>query len=192
MRRSEQDAAELIETVCRGDQEALTALFDRFADRVYGIALSVLRCPADAEEVCSEVFGKVWMCAERFDPERGSAEAWLSVIARNCSLDRIRRNARHARQVPWSADQLADSNLADHNVPESWLEERVFRSAVVDALDSLSRGQRRVIRLSLLQGLSQQEIAQALRMPLGTVKSHCRRGLLRMRSALNCFDPARQ
>lgn len=192
MRKTEQEVSELIESICQGDEQALAVLFDCFADRVYSIALSVLRCPADAEEVTSEVFGKVWLSAERFDPERGSIKAWLSAIARNTSLDRIRRNARHVGQQKLPAEDIAASVADERDVPETWLEEMDFRSAVANAMRSLSQGQRRVVRLVLLQGLSQQEIARHLRMPLGTVKSHSRRGLTRMRSALVRFDPARQ
>jgi RNA polymerase sigma-70 factor, ECF subfamily len=189
MAQQHTDASELIEAVCRADEHALAALFDRFADRVYGHALSILRCPADAEEVCSEVFEKVWMCAERYNPERGSVAAWLGTIARNASFDRLRRNARHGRN---RVDADIDASEAFHPAPELLVDRRQFSEAAREALATLTEAQRHVLRLAFIQGLTHQDIANRLRMPLGTVKSHCRRGLCSMRSALTRFDPARQ
>lgn len=183
------DPTQLIEAVCCADEQALSALFERFADRIYGQALSILRCPADAEEVCSAVFEKVWMRAEHYDPGRGSVAAWLGAIARNASLDHLRRSARHRRD---RVEFDLDGAEAAQSVPEILVDQTQFMEAAREALTSLSAAQRRVVRLAFIQGLAHQEIANRLRMPLGTVKSHCRRGLCVMRSALTRFDPARQ
>ncbi|MDZ7789143.1 MAG: sigma-70 family RNA polymerase sigma factor [Xanthomonadales bacterium] len=183
------DPSELIESICGADERALATLFDLYADRVYGQALSILRCPDDAEEVCSEVFDKAWIGAERFDPERGSVATWLGAMARNASLDRLRRNARHVRD---RVDVDVDGAESLQPVPELLVDQKQFKEASRDALATLSKTQRRVLRLAFIQGLTHQDIANRLRMPLGTVKSHCRRGLCAMRSALIRFDPARQ
>ncbi len=185
-------AEQLIERICESDESALATLFDMFATRVYSIAVSIVRCSALAEETCSDVFMQVWMKADRFDPARGSAKAWISTLARSRSLDCLRRESRHRsdRVHPGSCvDAYTDQNAEetfDH------LESATAAGAVRDTLHSLNAGQRQVIRLAFFKGLSHQEIAERLSMPLGTVKSHCRRGLGRMRTALSCFNPAQR
>lgn len=184
---------QLIEAICCADETALAELFDRQVDRIYGIALAVLRCPNEAEEVCSEVFEKIWRCAEGYRVERGSVESWMAAIARNASRDRLRRQSRRpelsgARPELEQAESVAGTVLA----PEQWVDQAAFRSAVRTALQCLSDGQRRVVRLAFIQGLTHREISKRLKMPLGTVKSHCRRGLGSMRLALNRFDPTDQ
>lgn len=184
---------QLVEGICRADQHALAALFDRQVDRVYSIALKLLHCPYEAEEVCSEVFDRVWRRAEGFDPERGSVEGWIGAIARNASLDRLRRQARNPEVSAGDPEAfvLTPAPEADSS-PEQWVDRAAFRRAAESAMDRLSAAQRRVVSLAFVQGLTHEEISRRLKLPLGTVKSHCRRGLNAMRSALNGFDPAEQ
>lgn len=185
-------AEQLIERVCESDESALATLFDMFADRVYAIAVSIVHSSALAEEICSDVFMQVWMKADRFDPVRGSAKAWIFTMARSRSLDALRREARHRREQLHPETDVAA--YTDDNAEQTFdqLETATVASAVRDSLHALNRGQRQVIRLAFFKGLSHQEIAERLGLPLGTVKSHCRRGLGRMRSVLSLFDPARR
>lgn len=182
---------QLIEAICRADRDALAMLFDRQVDRVYGIALAMLGSPDEAEEVCSEAFEKIWRCAEGFDAGRGSAESWIGAITRNACLDRLRRRSRN-REISMAEPEHGVPAADPQPVPgpEQWVDHTAFRHAVAAAMDRLSEAQRRVVRLAFIQGLTHQEIAHRLKLPLGTVKSHCRRGLSTMRLALTRYDPA--
>jgi RNA polymerase sigma-70 factor (ECF subfamily) len=192
-RHSVSDLPVLIERICRADPQALAEIFDRQVDRVYAIALKRLRCRHEAEDVCSEVFDRIWRRAEQFDPARGSVEAWIATIARNASLDRLRRQAREPENDAVDSYEVALLLHADPDSgPEQWVDQAAFQRAAGKALGRLSDAQRRVVSLAFLQGLTHEEISRRLRMPLGTVKSHCRRGLNAMRAALNGYDPAEQ
>lgn len=184
---------QLIEAICRADHDALAGLFDRQVDRVHGIALAMLHNREEAEEVCSEVFEKIWRCAEGFDTGRGSVESWIGAITRNACRDRLRRRSRNPEV---SMAQPEDGALAADpepvSGPEQWVDGVAFRHAVGAAMNRLSAAQRRVVSLAFVQGLTHQEIAQRLKLPLGTVKSHCRRGLNTMRLALTHYDPEKR
>lgn len=182
---------QLIEAICRADRDALALLFDRQVDRVYAIALAMLSSREEAEDVCSEVFEKIWRRAEGFDAGRGSAESWIGAITRNACLDRLRRRSRNpeiSMAQPEDGVPVVDPERVPG--PEQWVDRTAFRHAVVAAMDRLSEAQRRVVRLAFVQGLTHREIAHRLKLPLGTVKSHCRRGLSTMRLALTRHDPA--
>ncbi len=182
-------AEQLIERVCASDEMALATLFDMFADRVYALALPIVGCVGLAEEVCSDVFTQVWLNADRFDPARGNAESWIMMMARSRSLDRLRKEARHRSGLPHPLEEAVAYSDRDPEEPSRELESDITASAVRQSLEALNDGQKRVIRMAFFRGLSHHEIASRLGMPLGTVKSHCRRGLARMRSALLQYHP---
>ncbi|TVQ36460.1 MAG: sigma-70 family RNA polymerase sigma factor [Wenzhouxiangella sp.] len=179
----------LVERICRGEAEALGELFDCLADHNYAIAVSILRNPDDAEEILNDVFARVWTHAERYDPKRGSVAAWVGVMTRSRCLDRLRQLARRGGQL-----NPEDSNLTyledQHALPEQATEQALLARAARGALAGLSEIQRRILRLAYFRDMSQRDIAEMLQLPLGTVKSHCRRGLGRLRQALDDFDPA--
>jgi RNA polymerase sigma-70 factor (ECF subfamily) len=137
---------------------------------VLGEALRHLADRAAAEDVTQEVFLRIWRNADRFDPERGRAEAWIATIARNAARDALRR--RGAAPV----DELADAvdPAAD---PLSEVADASQAVELQAAVASLAPASREVIELAYWQGLSQVEIAERLGLPLGTVKTRTRRGL---------------
>ncbi len=182
-------AEQLIEQICTSDEMALATLFDMFADRVYALALPIVGCAGLVEEVCSDVFTQVWLKADRFDPARGNAESWIMMMARSRSLDRLRKEARHRSGLPHPFDDTVAYSDQSLEEPSGQFESDVTASAVRHSLAALNDGQQRVIRMAFFRGLSHQEIATRLGVPLGTVKSHCRRGLARMRSALMHYHP---
>ena len=184
-------AAECIERICRADGQALTELFDHLGSRVFGAALSIVHDPDDAEEVTNEVFDRVWRTAETFDPARGTAPAWIFAITRSRALDLLRREGRHRRRQVHPESGLDTYPNQPDDDPEVLGSRLEFGAAARDALAALSSGQRQVVDLAFFQDLSHAEISRKLRMPLGTVKSHCRRGVNLMRSALESFKPAR-
>jgi RNA polymerase sigma-70 factor, ECF subfamily len=182
-------AEQLIERICESDERALEMLFDLFAVRVYAISMSILKCRSLADEVCSEVFMQVWLKADTFDPARGNAQSWIVTMARSRSLDRLRREARH-RGESLHPERLGTTYSNQQTLEPGDQFERGASAAVVRrSIEQLTQGQQRVVRLAFFKGLSHQEIAERLSMPLGTVKSHCRRGLGRLRSVLSIYGP---
>jgi RNA polymerase sigma-70 factor (ECF subfamily) len=168
----------LIRRLVSGDAQALCDIYDRYAGLVNALALRILRDAAEAEDVVQEVFVQIWRQASRFDPDRGSPEAWLCTIARTRALDRLRR--RTARREEPSEAAPAPVVLAPRN------EEAL---AVRKALEVLSSDQRRALELAYYEGLTQSEIATHLGEPLGTIKTRIRTAMIRLRETLGPVAP---
>ena len=166
------EAQSLLHCLTGGDAAALGEFYDRFAGLVNGLALRILRNTTEAEDVVQEVFIQVWRQAERFDPSRGSPEAWLCTIARTRALDRLRR--RTARR-----EEASDAAPGVSAVPRT--EEAL---AVRKALEGLSADQRHALELAYYEGLTHTEIAARLGEPLGTVKTRIRTAMIRLRDVL--------
>lgn len=179
---------ELLQRVHRGDQQALAELYENTITRVYTLALRILRNPADAEEVCTDVYRQVWDQAERYNPDRGTVIAWVMIITRSRALDHLRKRntAQAGRQHP-DDPMLAYMQEQPAQI-EDLLEIIESDNRVHRALKQLSRPQRQAITLGFLEGLSHPEIAERLATPLGTVKSNIRRGLARLRQILSDSD----
>ncbi|BAJ33193.1 MULTISPECIES: sigma-70 family RNA polymerase sigma factor [Kitasatospora] len=171
----------LMERTARGDREAYAGLYEELAPIVHGMALRVLGNPAQAEEVAQEALLEVWRSAPSYRPERGPVAAWACTIAHRRAVDRVRSvRASHEREQRVFRE--------DRTVPEPVAEtvERTMESARVRrALSGLSPAQREALVLAYYGGHSQSQIAAALGLPLGTVKSRMRDGLLRLRGALH-------
>jgi RNA polymerase sigma-70 factor (ECF subfamily) len=164
-----------------GDTDGLTSLYDRHGRLVYSLALRIVRDHGDAEDITQEVFVQVWRQADRFDVTRGSVAAWLLTVARARAIDLLRR--RRARPQPPGASGIVDtSDLAPgQDVRLEWSERA---DAVRAALDALPLRQRLMIELAFFEGLTHNEIAEQLEIPLGTVKTRVRQGLMRLRDML--------
>jgi RNA polymerase sigma-70 factor (ECF subfamily) len=174
----------LVRCVCNGDVRAFEALYDRYCRLVYSIALRALNDPTTAEDVVQEAFFRLWERAAQFDGSRGPFVAWLIGVARNRAIDERRRHSRRLRlEAPGMVEQdlLADNESTDPCLAGVISEQR---AAVRDALGALPVEQRFVLELAYFQGLTQQEIANALGHPLGTVKTRIRLGMRKVRSAL--------
>jgi RNA polymerase sigma-70 factor, ECF subfamily len=183
---------DLLERICRAEQSALADLFDEQSDRLFALAMSVLRNADDAEEIVNDVFAQVWLRAESYDARRGSVSAWLNTMTRSRCLDRLRREQRHKAEVLNPESTVpAYQGHADPDI-DDLADRAALRSAARAAIGRLTLAQRRVLRLAFFQDLSHQDIAMRLKMPLGTVKSHCRRGISLLRGALGAYDPAQQ
>ncbi|MGH9159444.1 MAG: sigma-70 family RNA polymerase sigma factor [Vicinamibacteraceae bacterium] len=175
---------EVVQRMSAGDAAALGELYDRHARAVYSLACRILSDDRDAEDVVQDVFTQAWRQATRFDARRGPVVAWLLMIARARAIDRLR--GREVRPG-WTAsgEQSVLSTLSDaqpDQETEAITSERAGR--VRDALDELPDGHRQAITLAYYEGLTQEEIAERLRQPLGTVKTRIRSGLLKLRAAL--------
>ena len=166
------DTPGLLRRLTGGDAAALGELYDRYAGLVNGLALRILRNTAEAEDVVQEVFVQIWRQAERFDPDRGSPEAWLCAIARTRALDRLRRRVSR-REEPGEA---APGVTAAPRTEEAL--------AVRKAMEGLSPDQRHALELAYYEGLTHTEIAARLGEPLGTVKTRIRSAMIRLRDVL--------
>lgn len=164
-----------------GDMEAAAELYDRYAGQILALARRILRNDGDAEDVVQEVFSQVWRNARSFESHRGSVGAWLLVIARTRSIDRLR--ARQAR--PDNVAEAYPESIADRSVPvpdQLLSEEQAAR--IRQALVALPDAQRTALELAYYEGLTQSEIAQRLTEPLGTVKTRIRTALMTLRQRL--------
>ncbi len=173
----------LMNAVALGDANALGRLYDRYGSILFGLLLRILHDRSEAEDVLQEVFLQTWRRAVDFDPARGRVVAWLAMLARSRALDRRRALASRSRTVAEAAGESGEP-------PTGGVEAMVAEDArrVRQALESIPEAQRVVLRLAYFDGLSQSEIAARLTRPLGTVKTHTRLGLLKLRELLGEGD----
>jgi len=170
---------DLLPQIASGDSRAVGQCLERYSPLVWSLAKKLWSDIATIEDVVQEIFIEVWRCADRFDATKASETTFIATIARRRVIDRRRRAARApvqeaVEEATVSAEEpgFAEVDLVD--------EARVAR----EALSELKPDQRRVILMSVVDGLTHQEIATATGMPLGTVKSHIRRGLDKAAKAL--------
>lgn len=176
----EQPDNDLLHAVARGDEAALATLYDRYASILLGLVLRILHSRGEAEDVLQEVFLQVWRRAHDFDESRGRAFTWLVTLARSRAIDRLRSLDARGRAATASAaeasEQVGDASLDALRAEQS----EIVRAA----LAQLSEEQRTTLLLAYQEGLTQTEIAERLKQPLGTVKTRTRAGLLKLRELL--------
>lgn len=201
---------ELVARLVEGDEAALGELYDRHAESLFRTALLRLGDRGLAEEVLQDTYLALWNRAELFDGSQGSLIGWLSTIARNRAIDRLRSAARRPAPValsglaganadPRAADDARDAILATAMPvagvtvapdPEREVDIAELRHEVDQALAGLPDQERQVLQLAYHEQLSQSEIAARLGWPLGTVKTRTRRALARLRDALGELGPS--
>ncbi|MFE7792258.1 sigma-70 family RNA polymerase sigma factor [Streptomyces sp. NPDC057460] len=175
------DLQELLELVARGDQDAFARVYDAVCGPVLGLVRSVLRDPAQSEEVAQEVLVEVWRTAPRFQASRGSAMNWVLTLAHHRAVDRVRSvEATTARE---HRAALLDRTPEFDEVTEQ-VESRLEREQVRRCLRTLTELQRRSVTLAYYRGLTYREVAELLAVPLGTIKTRLRDGLIRLRDCL--------
>lgn len=175
------ELGELLAQVAQGDQKAFAAVYDRVAGPVLGLVRSVLRDPAQSEEVTQEVLVEVWRGAARFRPEKGAAMTWVMTLAHRRAVDRV-RYAQAASDREERAAQLEQTPAYDQVVEQ--VEARLEREQVRRCLRTLTELQRQSVTLAYYKGLTYREVAELLAQPLGTVKTRLRDGLIRLRDCL--------
>jgi RNA polymerase sigma-70 factor, ECF subfamily len=167
----------LIARIRAGDESAMSDLYDRYSGIVYGVALRVLGNTMSAEDVLQEVFLQLWRNPQAFDADRGRLAPWLAVIARNRSIDVLRK-----RPMEEDIDELPIStgvNLEDE------ASERMAIDKVRGVLAQLPPDQRKTLEMAYFEGMTHTEIASKTGEPLGTVKTRIRYGLLALRKAFS-------
>jgi RNA polymerase sigma-70 factor (ECF subfamily) len=176
---------ELLAGIVSGDEGAFRVLYDRFADLVYSVAVRVLGDSAAAQDVAQDVFVRLWRNPGSYDPERGRFMPWLLSVTRNRAVDEVRSRGRrrtHELAPAEGADDPVDVGAPDPAWQAVLASER---RAVRRALTALPPEQRQAIELAYFGGLTQQEIAERLSTPLGTVKTRVRLGMKKLRIALD-------
>ncbi|MCQ8181915.1 sigma-70 family RNA polymerase sigma factor [Methylomonas sp. SURF-1] len=164
------------------DQSALERLYDCLVDQVYGLALRITGRVQCAEEVAQDTFWQVWRQAPRFDPTRGSVKAWVMTMARSRALDALRQ--RDTQQTELAEEALAAVAAPAGQMPTDLLGAVQQGHILHAALAQLEPVPRQLLALAFFRGLSHDEIAENCGLPLGTVKSHIRRGLQSMQHLL--------
>ena len=169
---------ELISKVSKRDRQSFDLFYDRYSQIIFNLCVRILRDTAEAEDVLQEIFVQVWREAERFDPTRASAKTWLFTIARSRALDRYRSR----KTVRQRLDDDAADDLSSIAVQGDFQQNSLMQQYVEKAMQQLTGEQKRVLELSYYEGLTQEEIAEKLGEPLGTIKSRIRASLMKLRS----------
>jgi RNA polymerase sigma-70 factor (ECF subfamily) len=178
----EQEWIGLIAKTAQGDQAAFGALYDQSSPQVYGLILRIVANTHTAEEVMLDVFTQVWKQAHTYDRQRGTAAGWLMTLARTRAIDRIRAGrTEHATFAPMEEAEWLPSNQA---TPETQSSQGEQRRIVLRALEALSAEQRQPILMAYFGGYTQSEIAERLGIPLGTIKTRMRLGMIKLRDLL--------
>jgi RNA polymerase sigma-70 factor, ECF subfamily len=174
--------AQLLAFIGRGENRALSEIYNRYASLVLSIALRTLSDRASAEEIVQGVFTKVWQHARKYRAERGKFSSWLINISRNACIDELRR--RRVRPVTRPGDEKLLDILAsdDNSLPDT--QAALERAHVREALQKIPPKQRMVIELAFWGGMTHQQIALHCRSPLGTIKTRFRLGIQRLKLLL--------
>ncbi len=172
---------DLIAAASRGDERAFAELYDQTSARVYGMVLRVIRDAAQAAEVTQDIYLEVWRQSTRFDSGKGAVLPWLLMIAHRRAVDRVR--AAQSSMVRDDKYAVLNEERPYDSVSEQ-VQTSLDAQRVRKVLQDLTPAQREAVSLAYFGGYTHSEVAQLLKIPLGTVKTRIRDGLIRMRDAL--------
>lgn len=172
---------ELLRESSLGDEAAFARLYDATVARVHGLALRVVRDPAQAEEVTQEAYLEIWRTSGRFDEGRGSVMSWLLTIAHRRAVDRVRSAEASSRRD--TTYHQRDQAVAQDDTAEQ-ATASLEAGRVRQALASLTQAQRQALELAYFGGYTHTEVASMLELPVGTAKTRIRDGLIRLRDAM--------
>ena len=184
MNYQELDDLMLFRLVQHADDQAFSVFYDRYVNLVFSIAYTIVDNRKVAEEIVQDVFLKIWKKNHTYHPEQSKLTTWLSAITRNRSIDELRKRGIRVerKQVSWAeVSQQAD---AEDIGPEGFVQQRLDQRRVRLALAELPEDQSQVIFLAYFYGMTQQQIADQLGEPLGTVKTRIRLGMQKLRGLL--------
>ena len=174
--------AQLLALIARGENWALSEIYDRYTQLVFSIALKILNDRASAEEIVQQVFTKVWRSARDYRVERGKFSTWLMSITHHQCIDELRR--RRARPVTQPGDEELLYELASDDDPAQAVQYTFELARIREALQQIPAEQRIVIELAFWGGLTHQEIARYCHSPLGTTKTRLRLGMQKLKRLL--------
>ena len=177
---AQQRLAELLARTALGDRAAFAQLYGATRAKLFAVSLRIVRERALAEEALQDSFVSIWHHASDYARGKGAPTTWMAAIVRNRSLDLVRR----AREMPDVDDALAAQMVDESARPAAEVEARAEAHSLARCLAELDAEQRQSIALAFFHGLTHSELAAHLGRPLGTVKTHVRRGLLKLRDCL--------
>lgn len=176
-------AQAILNRIAAGDKTAVQDCLKTFGGLVWSLARRMCPNKEDAEDAVQEIFIDVWKNAQRFDAAQASETTFVAMIARRRLIDRIRKMNRQP-----NVDSFEDILVEPSESTDKQIQLSVEAKEAAKAMKDLRPEQRQILHLSIIQGFSHQEIADALGMPLGTVKTHARRGLIQIREILGLDD----
>jgi RNA polymerase sigma-70 factor (ECF subfamily) len=177
---NELDDYALMRRIAARDQSALRSLYDKHAALIYALLSRIVRDRDDADELLSDVFWEIWSQSSRFDEARGCPRTYMVMLARSRAIDRLRSRGRRAATMQITESSAPPANIASEN--------REIAQIVRTSLNELEPQQRQMIEYAFYEGLSHSEIAAKTQLPLGTVKTYIRRGLIRLRDSLRTLN----
>ncbi len=178
-------SSSILHRVASGEDGALKDCMEQYSGLVWSLARRMLYDRAEAEDAVQDIFVDVWKNAERFDESIASEQTFVATIARRRLIDRLRKRGRRPASEPLHE---ATKSTDDVTGEQTWISEEARIAS--KAMETLSEEQQRCLRLSIFQGLTHESISESTGLPLGTVKTHIRRGLIRVREALASHESA--
>ncbi|WP_269713307.1 sigma-70 family RNA polymerase sigma factor [Caulobacter sp. NIBR2454] len=179
----DEQRAELSRALVRtatGDRRALEEVYNRTSAKLFGVCLRILSDRSEAEDVLQEVYLTVWRKADQFDPDRASPITWLSTLARNRAIDRLRSSGRREARPLDEATEIADEQPSAFDGLSSTQDAQLLNRC----MDQLEDKHRAAVRTAFFDGLTYDELARAASVPLGTMKGWIRRSLMKLRVCL--------
>jgi RNA polymerase sigma-70 factor (ECF subfamily) len=174
---------EMLRRISQGDRSAFAQFYDLYSSLLFSIAIKILNDPKEAEDVLQEVFMQIWEKAGMFDPKLGKPSSWAITLVRNKAIDRIRASQRRSRLAE-AAAASGTFDGGDSPVANESIHGREKAALLRSAVAGLPAEQRHAIEMAFFSGLTQNEISDKLREPLGTIKARIRRGMLKLRDKL--------
>ncbi len=177
------DDGQLMELIRQKDPAALEMLYDRYEGMIYSFAYRIVKDSMAAEEVMQELFMRIWKNAEQYDSAKGKLSTWMFTVTRNIAIDQLRKKNSGVPQQPAGSEELQQVRDTG-TMTEDMVELMMVGEQVREALQELSRDQQQVVDLIYYQGLTQQEVAIRVAVPLGTVKSRVRLAMKQLQKRL--------
>jgi RNA polymerase sigma-70 factor (ECF subfamily) len=178
----------LLQRIVVRDTAAVAELYDRHSSLLFGVIMRILRNRSDAEDVLQEVFARVWTRADTYDERLGCPAAWLTRMARNRAIDRLRARRTRGEADEPAAESPREERVAGPELTPEHLAQAAERTGQIrTALDALPEEQRVLIVAAFFEGHTHSELAARFQLPLGTVKTRIRNGMLTMRDQLEHF-----
>ncbi|MGB2636187.1 MAG: sigma-70 family RNA polymerase sigma factor [Candidatus Acidiferrum sp.] len=168
----------MLARIGKKDEEALSALYDRYSGLVFSEARRILRDTGAAEEILQDLFFQVWRTAERFDPARGSLAGWLLVAARNRAISKLRKKSRQT-------EELNENSVSFSVKVESHAAQNLLLDKVRTVMGTLPESQREALECAYFEGMSHSEIAEKTGQPLGTIKTRIRSAMETLKKVLS-------